>query len=217
MHLSDKGLMALISHEGVVQSRYKDSVGVWTIGVVIPPLSWYRQFMEKPLTKIIQSVTAKANLEARFWPKVNKKTVSGCWEWISAARHPFGYGRMTAGRGVNLKAHQIAWALENGTIPDGAFVCHSCDNPSCCNHNHLFLGSQKDNMGDAKAKGRMSKPPLHKGETHPKSKLTNAEVVAIIADKSSAKLLAAKYGVTAKTIYCIKRGERSFGDGACNG
>lgn len=162
--------------------------------------------MEKPLTAILNSPSHKSNLERRFWPKVARLGDEDCWHWTAKARHPFGYGRMSFGRGVNLKAHQIAWALKNGPIPDGKMICHSCDNPSCCNPSHLFLGTQAENMADAKCKGRMCPPPRHFGEKHPNAKLLDSQVSAIANDMRPAAIVAMEYGVSAKTIYCMRRG-----------
>lgn len=169
----------------------------------------YQRLMISPLTKIILDQSARMNLERRYWPKVGKGAADACWLWLTKAKHPYGYGRMTAGRGVNLKAHQIGWALANGPIPAGKFVLHRCDNPSCSNPSHLFLGDQTDNMRDAKVKGRFSNPPIHRGEGHHNCKLSDQQVAAIRADARSALEVAADYGVTRKTIYCVRRGERS--------
>jgi hypothetical protein len=92
--------------------------------------------------------------------------VEACWEW-TASKNDHGYGRMTAGRGVNLKAHRVAYELHNGPVPDDKCVLHECDNPPCCNPLHLFLGTKKDNTHDMMAKGRMSPPPIHTGDDHP--------------------------------------------------
>lgn len=166
--------------------------------------------MKKPLTEIITSPARREALENRYWPKVNVAGPNECWNWNAKARHPYGYGRMTAGRGVNLKAHQIAWALENGPIPDGMLICHDCDNPSCCNPSHLFLGSQTDNMGDAKAKGRTSKPPVFRGLQHHNGKLSNEEIAKILTDPRPADAVAAEFGVSSKTIYRVRWGIRKM-------
>jgi len=165
--------------------------------------------MEKPLTTIVTSSILRGKLEARYWPKVGRQGENECWLWLAKAKHPYGYGRMSAGRNVQLKAHQIAWALENGPIPDGLSVLHECDNPSCCNPHHLFLGTQKANIEDAVQKGRASRPPIRRGADHHNTKLTNGQIASIRADLRPAPALADLYGVSTKTIYRIRWGHRT--------
>ena len=97
--------------------------------------------------------------EDRFWEKVNKDTVSGCWEWTSSGRGHRGYGAFFThfpGEGRKCHAaHRFSWSLSNGPIPAGLWVLHKCDNPPCVNPSHLFLGDRKDNMLDCAAKGRV--------------------------------------------------------------
>lgn len=94
--------------------------------------------------------------EQRFWLKVDKSAgPNACWPWTGYC-HPTGYGQ----NGARIKekfAHRIAWQIVHGPIPDGLYVLHHCDNPPCCNPGpkHLFLGTQKDNLCDAKQKGRI--------------------------------------------------------------
>lgn len=87
----------------------------------------------------------------RFWPKVQKTDV--CWLWIGATSA--GYGRIGRGR---AKDHEVSWELHNGPVPHGLWVLHKCDNPPCVRPDHLFLGTQSDNMKDAEAKGRLKHP-----------------------------------------------------------
>jgi len=114
--------------------------------------------------------------EARFWSKVEKGNPDECWEWI-AAKHRFGYGMLGVDNKV-IYAHRFSWQIHFGDIPPGMEVCHSCDNPSCVNPNHFFLGTQTDNVRDMQQKGRHRGGSLP-GESHPQSKLTREQVQAI--------------------------------------
>jgi len=75
-----------------------------------------------------------------------------CWEW-NGARNDHGYGRKMSGSKESY-THRLAWTWANGPIPSGGHICHSCDNPPCCNPHHLFLGTREDNMRDSVRKGR---------------------------------------------------------------
>ena len=102
-----------------------------------------------------------------FWNKVNK--TDGCWLW-TGHRTTNGYGRLHFdGRGI--QAHRLAWEWTNGPIPEGLRVCHRCDVPNCVNPEHLFLGTQQDNIRDMYAKGRFPKYPRY-GEYGTAAKLT---------------------------------------------
>jgi hypothetical protein len=91
----------------------------------------------------------------RFWPKVDRNGPNGCWVWTGSLGAK-GYGRIGSGaRGApTLLAHRVAWGFKHGPIPDGLFVCHKCDNPPCVNPEHLFLGTNRDNILDCMSKGR---------------------------------------------------------------
>jgi hypothetical protein len=79
-------------------------------------------------------------------------TADICWEW-AGARNSDGYGKSYAGSGYRM-AHRVAWESSFGPIPDGLFVLHRCDNPPCVRPDHLFLGTNTDNVRDSVAKGR---------------------------------------------------------------
>lgn len=99
---------------------------------------------------------------------------TGCWEWQLSKNHK-GYG-FTYHRGRTWKAHRLSWHLFRGDIPVGVCVLHHCDNPGCCNPEHLFLGTNSDNVRDMVSKGRQRGA---RGENNGRAKLSDAEVVEI--------------------------------------
>lgn len=141
-----------------------------------------------------------------FWEKVDK-TKSGCWNWKGFI-DDFGYGHF--GRNGKIwNTHRYSWFLENGPIPKDILVCHHCDNPSCVNPDHLYLGTQKDNMHDASVRKRWDR----KGSKNPQSKLTELKVkeIRLLCDEGDLSLeeIADKYKVSAGTIRGI-RSRRSW-------
>lgn len=137
-----------------------------------------------------------------------KMTVSpsGCWEW-QGARTTKGYGTITLGR-KSFYVHRLMFELLNGD-PGKLLVCHHCDNPSCFNPDHLFLGTSSDNQKDAFIKGR-HKPPPSKGEKNGFAKL-DEEKVQIIRDLHdggfSNKEIAKYFDVTPENISSILTGK----------
>lgn len=89
-----------------------------------------------------------------FWVNVDVKSVNACWEWQRGCT-PDGYGKLWDGkRKKKVLAHRYAYELTHGAIPIGLCICHSCDNRLCCNPNHLWVGTQAENMHDMSEKGR---------------------------------------------------------------
>ena len=139
----------------------------------------------------------------RFWASVRKG--DGCWPWIGHIQTG-GYGHFSL-RGKLVVAHRAAWAAINGSVPEDKAVCHTCDNPCCVRPDHLFLGTQAENMQDAARKGRTGKA---KGETDGMAKLCRHCVKRIreeFANGESGVRIAARYGVYFTTVYKVVRRE----------
>jgi|ERR1700722_10325618 len=158
--------------------------------------------------------------EDRFWGKVNKdgpmptpgKCDGNCWEWRAKILQSTGYGEFSVrnddGTNGSKLAHRMSYELTFGEIPDGMNVCHACDNRKCLRPEHLFAGTQKENVQDAIAKNRWAKEkPNQKGEKSHKAKLTEEEVLEIRRLHATGTMgyrkLSAKFGVNTGTIRAI--------------
>lgn len=154
-----------------------------------------------PLAEIAEHLK-KHTPEERFWHFVVKGPE--CWGWKGLTRD--GYGVLTTGPNQQGKAHRFSYELHNGPILNGLHVLHRCDNPPCCNPEHLFLGTQADNAHDMYAKGRGAKNTGHPGTSHAMAKLTEDAVRTIRASTGAARIMAARFNVSESTIYMIRGG-----------
>jgi hypothetical protein len=145
---------------------------------------------------ILEAVT---NVDA-FWSRVNIAGDDDCWNW-TGAKTDRAYGIYAPLPGVLLRSHRVAYALHNKGIDESMVVCHKCDNPSCCNPNHLFLGTLKDNTADMVAKGRNHKML---GSQNPSAKLTSEQVRKIYLDPRTNKEIADEYGVSTRLPSMIR-------------
>jgi hypothetical protein len=133
-------------------------------------------------------------------------SLNGCWIFCGN-KDKDGYGIFTHGRGKQLRAHRASYEFHKKQDATGKLVCHSCDNPSCINPDHLFLGSPKDNTQDMIKKGRKASC---QGSEHPFAKLNEVDILFIKQERSFGKKLkdiANDYGITFQTVSDICRGK----------
>ena len=144
----------------------------------------------------------------RFWSKVKKG--KGCWEFVGRSGKVTGSSLRKGGgyapfmwRGKIINAHRVSWILVHGEIPAGMCICHHCDNTRCVRPDHLFLGTQGDNIRDMYRKGRVVRL---RGAEHKMAKLTEEQIYEIRAASKHGVLgrLARKFGVSPCTLSAIR-------------
>jgi len=155
---------------------------------------------------IVQSNRKRLAVQKAMEGKYTKKE-NGCWEWIGGKSHGYGTLRIhdLFGR-TPVYAHRLAYLLAYGPIPQGLFVCHKCDNEPCINPDHLFLGTQKDNLQDMAIKGRSCI-----GMKNGRAKVTDKDVEQIrllVQGGIRQYRVAHKFGLSDAQISRIVRGRR---------
>jgi hypothetical protein len=142
--------------------------------------------------------TVRGNDSERI--KVNSTVDSnGCWNWSKSTW--LGYGK-TVCNGRSMQAHRFAWSVLVGPIPKDMQVNHKCHNRKCVNPEHLYIGTQQDNMRDMEQAGRGVK---RIGEAHPKAKLTDLDVVAIRSSIETSASLARSLHVSESLIRSVRQ------------
>lgn len=156
----------------------------------------------------IWHINITPGLEHRFWSKVQKG--DGCWEWTGRPTKA-GYADIRVG-GRKVLVHRLSYLLHNGTLDPDLDVLHRCDNRLCVRPDHLFVGTQADNVRDMLNKGRHNWQPNSGkrpfGEHHWCAKLTEQQVREIrqTGNALTQSGLALQFGVTRATIGKILRG-----------
>lgn len=142
--------------------------------------------------------------ECSFYSKVKINSDDACWEWESGVDKD-GYGKFQF-RENPWRAHRVSWTIYNGEIPEGMYVCHKCDNPTCVRPSHLWLGTDADNIHDMDEKGRRTP---QSGEQNNASRLTKAQVIEIRELYANTDMfqweIAEKFGVSRELVGQIVR------------
>ena len=139
----------------------------------------------------------------RFWEKVKRAGDNECWNWLGAKS--LGYGKLGV-KGRSVLATHISYEAHIGPIPDGMYILHHCDNPSCVNPKHLYPGTAADNIRDCLERGRF-RCRDSEGEKNVRAKLTADQVREIRVEIEAGDVypsIAAKFGVSRDTICNIK-------------
>ncbi len=145
--------------------------------------------------KVKPRLLSMIDVLARFEKKYISEPNTGCWLWIGGCTGR-GYGTMhlTNPRRM-VGAHVVSYMLFRGDVPTGLDVRHTCDVVCCVNPEHLVLGTRKQNMADAKARGRHAH-----GSRCGQAKITEQDVINIRADKRSQSQIAKQYGLSQATV-----------------
>lgn len=149
-------------------------------------------------------IKLNARIIARFRSGVDQRGFDKCWEW-TGDRDRNGYGDFRIYRNGARKhffTHRVAFVVANGDTD--LIVCHTCNNPACCNPRHLYTGTQDDNMSQCSDDGRISD---QRGESNSHVKLTEDDVRAIRADGRLQREIAEEYSISQNQVSCIQRGK----------
>lgn len=135
-----------------------------------------------------------------FCDRYEVDEVSGCWNWIRGTDED-GYGKMSL-NGKDIRAHRYSWEIKNGSIATDQLVCHSCDNPSCVNPSHLFLGDHSVNHADRGIKDRTAN-----GERAGASRFTEKQISEMREKNLGFQAARQKYGISKTHYYRVLHGD----------
>ena len=142
------------------------------------------------------------NTESDLWDALNFDLFTCCWNFRGPV-DPDGYGLMFY-RGGKVRTHRAAWMFCFGEVPSDKQVCHSCDNPPCCNPAHLWLGTCAENIRDRDVKGRQAS-----GQRNGRALLTDDQVRLIrceLAEGFSLSAVGRRFQVSPSVVWRIKHG-----------
>jgi len=161
--------------------------------------------------KLLERMASSVEGRARFWNKAKIGNPDECWNWNGWINNRYGYYVIRVyrpcdrGKNYNFEAHRLAYFLENGSLPENLLVCHKCDNRSCVNPKHLFLGTSQDNSSDMVRKRRQVVGEKIKG-----AKLTPTAVYKIrklLNEGVPKNKIAPQFGIHASNLLFIERRE----------
>lgn len=173
-----------------------------------------KRYYEKKIGRKAGASGKPANTPEVLWSKVDKRGEDECWEWLGY-KNENGYGRVQI-KDWSYYAHRVIYDLVYPNIierkapketSEKGFLLHTCDNPSCCNPKHLWIGTHKDNMEDKARKGRS---PDFSGGKGPRCKLTMIqakEARELKKNGMSTRELALKFGISLASMKTLLRGD----------
>lgn len=159
---------------------------------------------------VLDGWSITASDERRFWSKVDKRPGDSCWLWTAGIDRHFGYGVFglaNAGRKHKISAHRFSYWLHFGD-PGALFVLHKCDVPPCVRPQHLFTGTQAENVRDMVSKGRLAD---FRGASNSSATVTEDGVLAIRASAAAGeryRVIAARHGISIPAVCMIVRRQR---------